>query len=140
MALEVFRKQQIKVNENSEFADIYILENLFPVLLEGLEALSREIEVYFKDPESIDVEIRRRFNPCIYLAQFLMRNNPKYNKEKLEDPSYKYILEYVKGEKFMRYFQSNKVSFLKLFLVQIKKEKPECDLADLRIFAKYLDT
>ena len=56
------------------------MENLFPVLLEGLERLSREVESYIKDPQDIDIEViliknifiikkvRRRFNPCIFLA------------------------------------------------------------------------
>jgi hypothetical protein len=26
----------------------------------------------------IDASIKERFNPCIYLAEFLMRNNPKH--------------------------------------------------------------
>jgi hypothetical protein len=30
--------------------------------------------------KSADVkeEIRTRFNPCVYLAQYIMRNNPRY--------------------------------------------------------------
>ena len=33
------------------------MENLFPVLLEGLERLSKEVELYIKDPQDIDIEV-----------------------------------------------------------------------------------
>lgn len=88
-----------------------------------------------KTPGVIDIEVRKRFNPCIFLAQFLMRNNPKYNEDKKDDLNYKEIAEYVRYERFSRLFESKKVHFLKFFLDVLKSEKPECDLAGLKDFA-----
>ena len=45
----------------------------------GLEELSREIDRLVNAEEGmIDASIKERFNPAIYLAEFLMRNNPKH--------------------------------------------------------------
>ena len=78
VALEIFKKQEIQIAGQTENFDLYLIEKLFPVLLEGLENLSCEIESHHEKPE----EARERFNPCIYLGQYLMRNNPKHNESK----------------------------------------------------------
>ncbi len=38
-----------------------MLENLFPVLYEGLEELSKEVEHYMEDKDKIPIEVRRRY-------------------------------------------------------------------------------
>jgi DNA-binding transcriptional regulator LsrR (DeoR family) len=53
---------------------------VLPTVFSGLEDLSTEIEKLLKSSE-VKVEIRSRFNPCIYLAQYLMRNNPRFATE-----------------------------------------------------------
>ena len=78
VALEVFKKEEIVLEGKKENFDLYLIERLFPVLLEGMERLSREIEAHNEKPG----EVRERFNPCIFLGQYLMRNNPKHNEEK----------------------------------------------------------
>lgn len=65
--------------------DEYFLTKVYPCLMHGLEDLALEVEGW--NEGDIDVTAKKRFNPCFYLAQFLMRNNPLYlnNDEKYRD-------------------------------------------------------
>lgn len=62
----------------SEHFDIYLAKTIYPTLVPGLESLAREIDRLTSAEEQIDASIRERFNPCIFLAEFLMRSNPKH--------------------------------------------------------------
>jgi hypothetical protein len=63
---------------NSEYMDLYLCENLFSTLLPGLESLAKNAEKLIKFSENEDENEVKRFNPCNFLAEFLMRNNPRY--------------------------------------------------------------
>ena len=57
--------------------DEYLLEEIYPILLPGLEALAKEIENCKSEGDKRDIRVRARFNPIRWLAQYLMRNNPR---------------------------------------------------------------
>ena len=96
----------VNIPGGTEHFDIYLAKEIYPALVPGLEELSREIDRLVTSEEGeIDDSIKQRFNPCIFLAEYLMRNNPKHG-AKLQYS--KTFIEYARIEKIRRFFTFKK--------------------------------
>lgn len=96
---QLIEGMESKKLSNGEDMDIYLTERLFSTLLPGLESLSKTIEKMIYHSKREDEREVSRFNPCNYLGEFLMRNNPKYGKN-LE--THEKFLKYTREERKKR--------------------------------------
>jgi len=96
---QLIEGMESKKLSNNEDMDIYLTERLFSTLLPGLESLSKTIEKLIYHSKKEDEREVGRFNPCNYLGEFLMRNNPKYGKN-LE--THEKFLKYTREERKKR--------------------------------------
>jgi len=81
--------------------DVYLMEkNLMPLLLQGLDALSRHIDK-MHSKKNMDSDSRARFNPLVWLAQYLLRNHPNHLRDH-RSPMYNEFSEWALIEKGRR--------------------------------------
>lgn len=109
--LDVLARDWLNDNEISSDVRVYLVENLMPTLILGVEKLLNEVEKRdLADSEGFCPD----FNPIDYLAQFLMRNNPRYSNFAEASPYAKglrKVVEDLKKEVFS--MENNKLAKLK---------------------------
>lgn len=106
----------VHIPGGEEHFDMYLAKEIYPALVPGLEELSREIDRLQNSEEGeIDDSIKARFNPCIFLAEYLMRNNAKHG-TKLEYSDT--FIKYARVEKIRRFFSHKKQKIYKHFCIQ----------------------
>lgn len=111
VAFDVLAKDWLNDNEITSEVRIYLLENLLPTLILGVEKLLSEVE---KRDLAFSEEFCPTFNPIDFLAQFLMRNNPRFSNFAEASPYAKGIrkvVEDLKKEVFS--LEDNKLAKLK---------------------------
>lgn len=115
------------LNDNEITADIrmYLIDKLMPTLILGVDKLLKEVE---KRNLAESERFCSNFNPINYLAQYLMRNNPKYSNFAEASPyarGLRKVSEDLKKEVFA--LEQNKLAKLKAEakIRKMQREKKE---------------
>jgi Ca2+-binding EF-hand superfamily protein len=67
-----------KLDEKRRDFDIYLGEAVMPLCAQAIDALCRYITRQEERGAHIDPRMKARFNPCTWLAQYLLRSHPKF--------------------------------------------------------------
>ena len=71
----------------------------------------------------IDSEVKSRFNPCLFIGQYLMRNNPKHKAvEDFQTVGYERFQKFVEKKKKRRFFRVHRLLLKKLFVHKLQKK------------------
>ena len=122
---------------NNEFMDLYLCENLFSTLLPGLESLSKSVEKLMFYSNKEDEREVNRFNPCNFLGEFLMRNNPRYGKNL--ELNEKFLI-YTRKERKKRMISKHESKMFEKVTNIYKKEDINLSKINIVKFVENMDT
>eukprot|EP00440_Ansanella_granifera_P045691 gb/GFBE01049496.1/.p1 GENE.gb/GFBE01049496.1/~~gb/GFBE01049496.1/.p1 ORF type:complete len:452 (+),score=113.48 gb/GFBE01049496.1/:1-1356(+) len=96
--------------EDGDF-DVYLMENgVMPLLLQGLDALSRHVNKLATQTTMGISASKQPFNPLAWLAQYLLRNHPGYVRDH-RAPMYKQIQDHALAERGRRHLLRRQTEF-----------------------------
>ena len=120
VSLEVLADEWLTQQKASLEMRYYLVENLLPTLVIGLEKLLMEVS---SRNLVTTIEQQPDFNPINFVAQYLMRNNPRYSNFEEAHPYCKSMKQVAKELKRLAYsVEENKLAELKA------KSKDRCEV------------
>ena len=111
LPLEMLAKEWLNEHRAGIDTRCYLVEKLLPTLVVGLEKLLTEVSLR----ELTDVtEMQPDFNPINFMAQYLMRNNPRYSNFAEAHPYCRTMRQVAEDVKKVSYsIEENKLAELK---------------------------
>ncbi|XP_046371619.2 EF-hand calcium-binding domain-containing protein 5-like [Haliotis rufescens] len=124
---ELLAKEWLQNNEATVEVRAYLVDKVFPTLILGVEKLLCEAdkrglsEVALMDPN---------FNPLNFLAQYLLRNNPKYSNFAEASPYVRGLREVAEElRKQLFHLEDNRLARIK---AEAKRKRDERELKEMR--------
>eukprot|EP00747_Dinoflagellata_sp_TGD_P162980 gnl/TRDRNA2_/TRDRNA2_181194_c0_seq1.p1 gnl/TRDRNA2_/TRDRNA2_181194_c0~~gnl/TRDRNA2_/TRDRNA2_181194_c0_seq1.p1 ORF type:complete len:449 (-),score=107.08 gnl/TRDRNA2_/TRDRNA2_181194_c0_seq1:77-1423(-) len=124
---EMLRPEQGSVPEEYQDFDLYLTErSLMPLLLQGLDALTRHVDKQSNNDRQKEGERSVRFNPLTWLAQYLLRNHPRHVKDH-RSPMYREFSELASLERGRRVLLRKREEMEEMYILMAQ----EMDAANL---------
>lgn len=138
-----FKSMLANVEEVDRDFDIYLMEKgVMPLLLQGLDALSRHVDKLSSgNTIGLSTGSKQPFNPLTWLAQYLLRNHPKFNKDH-RTPIYQQLGELADIERSRRNLLRREDEMRRTWiLLAEERQDPEAKLSheDIPVFFQVLD-
>lgn len=125
---------------NQEFQDfdVYLMEkNVMPLLLQGLDALSRHVDS-ITSKGILTTDSKLRFNPLVWLAQYMLRNHPRYVKDH-RTPMYERFAELANIERGRRCLLRRREQIEERWNQLVEENGGPLCLEDIPVVFKVLD-
>lgn len=128
-----FDKMLVSNDEEYEDFDVYLMErNVMPLLLQGLDALSRHVSKL-----AISSSAMKPFNPLTWLAQFLLRNHPSHVRDH-RTPMYTQLRDLALAERGRRTLLRQNYTFEDAWR-NMAKDGEHLDVGQIWVLLKEMD-
>ena len=124
--LELLAREWLNEQNASNETQWYMVETLLPTLVIGLEKLLDEVSMRGLEDTT---EPQPDFNPLNFIAQYLMRNNPRYSNTTEAHPYSRTMREVSEQlKKMASAIDENKLAELREQTKQRREERDRCEL------------